>query len=632
MRQVTLTLPFILLLSSALPGCGKSRPSGFLFPCGGVTAAPEMPSRVEMARTSLELLSENRKAGAKAADGVCYVDVRDVPANVEAVRDTYFAAGLSREKFHDFFLKSREESDGKGDGAAMLETIRRDCGIIYIPGGDQFRQREFWKDTRFSDLLKQLIEDGGGITGNSAGAALQGSLGYFPHMKRSGTDLTTKRLLEGTSFFESSEGYSSYPDTDDDDNEIERWARFSSELEPGILVDGPKVPLFYVETHADSRERAPRALAILAAWEHLRRTEPRFAAYRNGPGAVGLVVDNDTAPLITFSAEHQGLVAEVHGSRSVEFLVPDEKSSGGLDLVPGRTESLEFRANPDGTGSSRIRTFPVMRPYFTNVRSELLLAGGKIILSGPRRGTVLNPGKARWTDSIAVPTRSCLKKLPARILGEVPNGRVAAATRAASSVLFTIPTPDNPHTGQPVSDLDEYYIDDDITVRDPETGDDEYLSRDLDNYLVGDLRPRESSGCGFWLPQAFSYYGQPRNRLAATRYALGLGDADFAVQLPWGMLAERRSESNLLFRFNENASEDPDPVSDWARDTAAEPSSVALYDVSYAEKLGVNTYVADEYQATKPIQTGTWVGGRVHLLLPDSTWDLRTGVADLPDR
>lgn len=629
MRTLHAKLTASLLAATVLSGCYKSRPTGFIFPCGGITATPDMPQRVRMSEEALRRLDENRSHGADVGNAVCLVDLRDTPENAEAVRDTFVAAGMNPERFLDFNISTREVANGEnGD----LVTIRERCGIVYLPGGDQFRQREIWKDTNFGDFLSTLPARGGGLMGNSAGAALLGTLGYYPHFSRQGTDLTTKRLLEGTSYFSEDTGFSEYTEYDDDDNLFTDWARFSAELEPGILANLDKhAPLLYVETHADSRERSARALAVLAAWEYAIRTQSQFAKHRHREPAIAMVVDNDTAPLITFDAKVGGLVAEVFGSRSVEFLIPDSQSLGGATPIDGLSETLRFAANHDGTGVQWTQNAPVVRPYYHNVRSELLLSGGSIVLSGPWRGRILAEGSGRWTANSPKAkkgARDCSSRLPWRILGQAPTQGHddAADTRLASAIHFTVPAPLNPFTQKPVNDRKFFFMDEDIIAHDPNSDDEENLSRKLDSYLNGQLEVHTGPGCGLWIPQAFSYYGQPRNRLAAARYALGMGHTSLAVLLPWGMTAQIEG-TKIRFAETENPVPDPDPVSPWAKDTDTQPSSIMVYDTSQAVRFGISDYVAKEYGFTRPIQTGTWIGGRASLLQPGDTWNLGAEVA-----
>ena len=70
-------------------------------------------------------------------------------------------------------IKSREDSNS----AAVRETVRN-AEVIFFAGGDQCNYVRYFKGTEVEKAVEQVHARGGGVGGNSAGLAIQGSAVY----------------------------------------------------------------------------------------------------------------------------------------------------------------------------------------------------------------------------------------------------------------------------------------------------------------------------------------------------------------------------------------------------------------------------------------------------------------------
>ena len=264
-----------------------------------------------------------------------------------------------------------------------MNSFAQDCGIVFVPGGNQTEMRSLWQNTTFEQALRKILSNGGGLMGKSAGAAIQGTIGYFPSAD---SETTPGDLLRSTSLAK---------------NELTK-GMFSKVL-PGITD-------FYVETHVSDRERTARALAMLAAWnsangESIANGESGTSKF----AALGIAVDSDTGALISFDSSIGEWVASVHGARAVEFITPNADSYIGLT--------------------------PSHQPIYTNATSNLLISGSKITLSGNNAGQVILSQSRAWTPAAPqIPEASkhtCYNNIPSQISDNSHNEE-----RQQSEVFF----------------------------------------------------------------------------------------------------------------------------------------------------------------------------------------------------
>lgn len=292
---------------------------GFIFLVGGgASRSPsgiDKPAQIEIFKAVLSQL----KAGPRRDSKFCYIDFHpqddDSKASVETLESQWQQAGGEKS---DILYRSFPTIEAANGGEA--DQIKYKCGIAYIPGGDQSVIRGLWKESRLVQSLRMIYLSGGGLMGKSAGAAVLGTLGFFPEPTNEASAAWASgqpRLAE-------------------------------SELEHGFVF-GPNAmfPLFYVETHTGDREREVRAAALLALWNHKRSMTP------SGFSPFAILVDSDTGILLTFSNDRQ-VVGKVFGARAVEILRPSDSAKSGV--------------NQDGT------------PFYHGLRSDVLLDRDTITL------------------------------------------------------------------------------------------------------------------------------------------------------------------------------------------------------------------------------------------------------------
>lgn len=407
----TLLTAFLLATSVVVSACEEEAlaesPAGFFLAIGGGASTVETAadskansvltmetgqakrqlkeSQVLLHRAGLEALNESRRlvrarGGEPVPSGVCHIEYRQPGADTDDALATsqalFVAAGAPSQTFQGFVFPSKS----KANNLREVDILVRQCGLVSLPGGDQTAMRALWEHTRLQDALKTLVNRGGGIMGKSAGAALQGTLGYFPNEDSATTAFS---FLQGLTLGK-------------------------RELDVGFFANtAPGLPRFYVETHAGDRERSARALALLAAWEERKPVNET-------PRALALVVDSDTGVLIRYDTALAAWAAEVTGARAVEVLLPtiNSISQAGHSVLKGGE-----RARP---------------PTYTNVTSHLLLHGARFVLSGPRQGAVLKTSsrvlfptpKAPFSNSsdpskgaALLRAASCGEKLEGRIVG-----------------------------------------------------------------------------------------------------------------------------------------------------------------------------------------------------------------------
>lgn len=326
-------------------------PKGFLAPFGGgpvwldeETGTPTfLETRIKAHRRMIATLREQIRAGAQLGSKMCAIKHVVSPTDEPDYNQKYFQyteesfilAGWPQNQWLNFEFVSRR-NPGDATDALNIEQTRRlatECGLVHLPAGDQAQMMNLWKGTPLEQALIDILRRGGGLAGNSAGAALLGSVGFYPGLDNV---TSTRGLLEMRT--------------------RNRSARDQVVMLAGFLTaELPKFPPLYVETHVDPRERMARSLALMAAWED----DKPLGASR----VVGMGLDIDVGTLILWSDEAEGWTAEVIGGRTVEFVFPQSSSAIG---------------------------WPVNGfPYYTNGKSHLLLEGGVVALSGPRQGQVL---------------------------------------------------------------------------------------------------------------------------------------------------------------------------------------------------------------------------------------------------
>ena len=373
----------------------EASPPGFLFSVGGGASTGNdgsaKPAQVEIHRAALKQLQWARKMGATAGVHACIVeyheDNADTASTIAVVKQLFVAAGKADAEIRGYVI----DSAAKADNAKVANEISKDCGIVFFPGGDQTQMRDLWKGSLAKKAFEEVVRKGGGIMGKSAGAALQGSIGYFPA-----------------------------DDADPSAGALAINARVSrSEFGLGFFSLNLKgLPPFYVETHAGDRERTARALTLLATWEALQKnsTSLETAAthkedVNKSEPAVAIVVDSDTGVLIRFDPLSRLWIAEVYGARVAEFLSPTAKSKIGIDSNN--------------------------QPFTTDFSTHALLSGAKLVLSGAFRGTVVAHNASLPTLS---PGASCLSRLPTSV-----NGKYDSDATDASQLTFDAL---NPATGE----------------------------------------------------------------------------------------------------------------------------------------------------------------------------------------
>jgi cyanophycinase-like exopeptidase len=293
------------LLSSTAPSFAREKPRtppiGFLLAIGGGASAglkgPLKPALHDLHKMALTQLQKQRAAGARVGEKACFLDYHpDSPETQETIqfsKQFFMQAGLKAENFSSYII----DTTAKANDFEMATKMGRECGLLFVPGGDQTEMRNLWSRTRLQRALGSILKNGGGLMGKSAGAAIQGSLNYFPRLD---SETTAGSLLKRISLHE-------------------------DEMETDFLT-GPLsakgLPRIYIETHAGDRERTGRALALLSYWEE---TKP-YPEKR----AIGIAVDSDTGVLISYDSSLERWTAEVGGARVAEFLVPRSTSRSFL--------------------------------------------------------------------------------------------------------------------------------------------------------------------------------------------------------------------------------------------------------------------------------------------------------------
>ncbi|HYX36763.1 MAG TPA: hypothetical protein VE954_26950 [Oligoflexus sp.] len=369
------------LISATHGWSAVPRSYGFLVPIGGGASAGDngilKPAQVEIHGKALEKLQRNRDAGASVGSDICLLEHKpespESEPGVALERGLFMAAGADESRIKTHYFESRE----KADSAAIDSLDLENCGIFYIPGGDQTVIHQLWVGTRLHLRMLDNLRNGSGIMGKSAGAALQGTLIYLP------------RITSATST-------SSF---------MQKIQLRADELATIFLAQVlPNLPRFYIETHTGDRERSARALAILAAWEAGKsRSEKR---------AMALALDSDTGALIEFNPRLQAWTAEVIGARAAEFFIPDRRSWSALS--------------------------PSAQASYLDMPSSLLLSGSKVQISGAKAGTILqrSPNVRSYALPSTTPHRSCLENLPRSI-----PGASEADGEAASQLYFRVTDP-----------------------------------------------------------------------------------------------------------------------------------------------------------------------------------------------
>jgi cyanophycinase len=156
--------------------------------------------------------------------------------------------------------------------------IKLEAKAVFIKGGDQWKYISYWKDTKTEQAIKEIYNDGGVISGTSAGAM----------------------VLSGVTFT------------------AEHGTVYSDEalLNPGItyVTLGNDflnlVPNLIFDTHFIERGRMGRLVAFMINWKKGTSEE-----------IMGVGIDDKTALCI----DNNG-IAEVFGTGAVTFLHPDNSS------------------------------------------------------------------------------------------------------------------------------------------------------------------------------------------------------------------------------------------------------------------------------------------------------------------
>ena len=307
--------------------------SGFLLPVGGGASTGSdgkslKPAMIEIHRAALQQLALRKTSKPNLPLGVCVVEYHPNAADnaivFDLTRQLFVAAGLNPQQFKSFEVTTRDLANQQ----KLAKDFASFCGLAFLPGGDQREMKLLWEGTLFHNALSGILKNGGGLMGKSAGAAILGTVGFFPEAE---LDASTQNIVSGA--------------------RINR-----NEFAEGLFNQGKAdTPWFYVETHAGDRERAARALAILGHWRQLG-----LSGSKNEP--ISIVIDSDTGILLSKTAGG-AIKGKVLGARAVEVLVPTTQSKIGLtqDEVP----------------------------FATNFRSELLLSGDEIEFYMPRKPSVI---------------------------------------------------------------------------------------------------------------------------------------------------------------------------------------------------------------------------------------------------
>lgn len=348
---------------------------------GGASTGNEdrlKPAHISIHRQAVAELDRNLAQGATVGTSVCTLEYRadspDVQAGVDINQQLFVAAGVAPRRLKSAMISTRE----RADDPKLIASIA-DCGLFYVPGGDQSQIVALWKGTRMQTLLQNTLKQGGGIMGKSAGAAVQGSLIFVP-----GEDSVTST----GAFLEKVEI---------------KPGEFLQEFFAQVL---PNFPRLYVETHTGDRERSARALVILAYADQIQTsTEPR---------AIAIAVDSDTAVLIHYDSSLSAWTGRVLGARAAEFLIPDRRASSRID----------------GQGQASYSDMP----------SSLLLEGLEIGLTGRYQGALVNnksmDGPAFRSVAVVPGGRNCYGNIPGTVFGDISEDQ-----RAASEVTFFVKDP-----------------------------------------------------------------------------------------------------------------------------------------------------------------------------------------------
>lgn len=466
-------------------------PKGFLMPVGGGASAGETgtlkPAQVTIHAAAVRQLRNQLNAGAQVGGHACVIeyhpDSQSTQDNLTVVKSLFIAGGLKKTEVEAFVFDTR----AKASHVQIIQGFQARCGVVFIPGGDQTEMRALWAGTALHKAMQSILARGGGIMGKSAGAALQGSVGYFPEAD---SETTTGALLRKVSL-----------------KNGELTTGFFSTQIASYNKEGKGLPRFYVETHTGDRERVARSLSLLAAWEMQQPNSKKAKAF-------GIAVDSDTAALITFDAQKGYWIAEVFGARIAEFLLP--------------TENSQATVTEQGQAS------------YTNVTSSALLEGSIIGLSGGAKGSVWHkeqpspltttgaPGNRNSNapaTSVALaqpaPSGECAQSLPRSIYGAFDSD-----AKRASSVTFEAR---DTTTGE---------------VRDFNDVEYAYL---MGNLLPKSAQGCGYWQAHAFNPD----FGRPENRLNAQRYALGAGLAHFSISLADAMLASVNRSGDVTFKIDQ---------------------------------------------------------------------------------
>ena len=231
-------------------------------------------------------VEEIKKRGKKPKP--CIVDYHEptdsVLQGLENTLEFFENTGLEKDKIPYWFVDAE-----KAKSVSLAEDIKQNCNLIHLPSGNQTTILRYWKGTPLQQAIRYVFTNNGGIMGKSAGAAVLGTVGFFPEY-RSAT--STQAFLEGR-------------------------ALNSEEIQSDLFVhkkDG--LGELYIETHTGDRERTARALAIFSQVFSSTKTNP-----------LSILLDSDTAVLLQkVKGSWQG---EVLGARAVEVIHSSHNSEIG---------------------------------------------------------------------------------------------------------------------------------------------------------------------------------------------------------------------------------------------------------------------------------------------------------------
>lgn len=308
-----------------------------------------------------------------------------------------------------------------------------------------------------------------------------------------------------------------------------------------------------------------RLVRATAMLAHMKKNYPEF----NG-NLFSVAVDSDTAALVRIfpgtSNSQWKLRIEVAGARNVEVIYPKPQT------IVGFTK----RGSPVVSGAKSDLLLPgdVWESHFSSSGAQFPKDEG---------GTAGTP--AAWTSN-------CLNQLE----GKGP---------------FDTSDPASLQTAGGVS----------LVARDPNSQEVKSIEQFPYAYLTGRMEFKRESGCGYFSPSSFANVGQPENRLYGSRFILSQRVAPWSVQASPGLEIWAEKQTKIP--------QQPVGIRLKERNSQLASSSYLVQDISQASFFKAANYVYSELENNaKPLQTGGWRGGMVHLVPLNSVWI--PGLATVP--